>query len=114
MFVEWLGVVQNLWTYHWSGGRRSRRRNLGKVPLIVPFIDAITYVLAFLLHGVAVSATKSMPWPAALAISYLIYAGAFAAYASFNWLLIRQVLGVRAAWPEPTHDRIEPKGTVQA
>lgn len=112
-FVEWLGGVQNLWTYHWSGGRWSRWHNRGKVPVIVPVIDAVTYLLAFLLHGVAVRATESMAWPGALATSYLIYAGAFVAYASLNWLLIRRVLGVQPAWPEAINDRIDPKGTVR-
>jgi len=91
--TEWLGVKQNLWTYRWSPpGRRWKG-----VPVIVPFIDAITYVLVFVLHDYAVRWTADMGWMGAFAISYLIYAGAFAAFASISWLVIRRILGVRPA-----------------
>jgi hypothetical protein len=91
-FTEWLGVKQNLWIYHWSPpGRRWKG-----VPAIIPFIDATTYVLVFVLHGYAVKMTADMGWMAAFAISYLIYAGAFAAFASISWLAIRRVLSVRS------------------
>lgn len=89
--TEWLGVKQNLWTYRWSPpGRRWKG-----VPVIVPFIDAVTYVLVFVLHDHAVRMTADMGWPGAFAVSYLIYAGAFAAFATTSGLVIRQGLGVR-------------------
>jgi hypothetical protein len=89
--TEWLGVKQNLWTYHWSPpGRRWKG-----VPVIIPFIDAITYVLVFVLHEYAVRMTHDKGWMGAFAISYVIYAGAFAGFASISWLVIRRVLGVR-------------------
>uniref|UniRef100_B0T7D8 Uncharacterized protein n=1 Tax=Caulobacter sp. (strain K31) TaxID=366602 RepID=B0T7D8_CAUSK len=89
--TEWLGVKQNLWTYHWSPpGRRWKG-----VPVVIPFIDAITYVLIFVLHEEATRMTANMSWIGAFAISYLIYAGAFAVFASISWLVIRRFLGVR-------------------
>lgn len=90
-FIEWLGVVQNLWIYHWSPkGWRWRG-----VPVVIPFIDAITYVLVFVLHEVAVPITMNMKWVASFAVSYLIYAAGFAALAFLNWLVIRRGFRVK-------------------
>jgi hypothetical protein len=90
-FTERLGVKQRLWSYHWSPpGCRWRG-----VPVIIPFIDATACVLLFLLHGHTVRMTAEMGWMRAFVVSYLIYAGAFAAFASTSWLLIRRLLGVQ-------------------
>ena len=90
VFVEYAGTRQKLWIYRWTHGWK-----LGEMPWAIPVIDAVVYVLAFLLHGVAVRLTSGMGWASALAISYLIYAGMFVVVASFNWVMITHVFGVR-------------------
>ncbi|MFL5587842.1 MAG: hypothetical protein ACJ8DI_09325 [Ktedonobacteraceae bacterium] len=90
VFVEYTGTRQKLWVYHWTHGWK-----LGEMPWAIPVIDAVVYVLAFLLHGVVVQLTSGMGWVSALVISYLIYAGMFVAFAFFNWVMITRVFGVR-------------------
>ena len=90
ILVEYLGTMQKLWSYRWSHGWK-----LGAMPWAIPVIDALIYVLVFLLHGVSVQLTSGMGWASALATSYVIYAGMFVTIALFNWVMITQVFGVR-------------------
>jgi len=93
-FVGYSGTRQQLWTYRWTHGWK-----LGGMPLVIPVVDAVGYVFAFLLHGVAVSLTSDMGWVNAFVVSYLMYACSFAVFAIFNWLMITRLFGVRRVGP---------------
>jgi hypothetical protein len=91
-FTEWLGVKQSLWSYPWSPPSPRWKG----VPVLIPFVDAIACVLLVALHGYTARVTHNMGWNEAFATSYLVYAGAFAAFALSTGLVIRRALGVRA------------------